>query len=127
MAAEKKIFANQINEGQSIEDIFLVRDMIRAETRSGKPYLIMNLMDRSGDVAGRLWENTNKVIDVVTKNVLSVIKPFLNIKPSIDFYNNVLKESQDFYPLLIQETFSPTVTQRAFKRIRQLDKVELEK
>ena len=79
----------------------------------------------SWEIFGRLWDNTNKVIDVVTKNVVSIIKPALNIKPSIDFYNNVLRESQDFYPLLIQETFSPKPSQRAFKRIRQLSKIEL--
>ena len=56
MTAEKKIFANLIQEGQSVEDLFMVREMIRAETRSGKPYLIMTLMDRSGEIAGRLWE-----------------------------------------------------------------------
>lgn len=79
----------------------------------------------SWEMAGRLWNNANKVIDVVTKNVMSVIKPALTIKPSLDFYNNVLKESKDFYPLLIQENFSPTPSQRAFQRIQQLDKIEL--
>ena len=40
----------------------MVREMSRAETRSGKPYLIMSLMDRSGELAGRLWENADSLI-----------------------------------------------------------------
>jgi len=87
---------------------------------------IVNHGKKSGwEIAGRLWDNANKVIEVVTKNVMSIIKPALNIKPSVDFYNNVVRESQDFYPLLIQETFSPTQSQRVFERIRQLDQIEL--
>ena len=64
MKAEKKVFASQIQEGQAVEDLFMVKDMSRAETRTGKPYLIMTLMDRSGDVAGRLWENADAHIGV---------------------------------------------------------------
>jgi len=59
MAAEKKLFINQIKEGQAVDDIFLVKDMNRAETRSGKPYLALTLMDRSGEIGARLWENVD--------------------------------------------------------------------
>ena len=64
MKAEKQVFASQIQEGQAVEDLFMVKDMSRAETRAGKPYLIMTLMDRSGEVAGRLWENADALIGV---------------------------------------------------------------
>jgi 3'-5' exoribonuclease len=59
MAAEKKVFANQVKEGQTVSDIFLVRDMTRAETRSAKPYLILTLVDRSGEIEARLWDNAD--------------------------------------------------------------------
>jgi 3'-5' exoribonuclease len=59
MAPEKKIFVNQIKEGQAVDDLFLVKEMSRAETRSGKPYLILTLMDRTGEIGGRLWENAD--------------------------------------------------------------------
>ncbi|MDX1775395.1 MAG: 3'-5' exoribonuclease YhaM family protein [Desulfobulbales bacterium] len=64
MTTEKKIFVNQLQEGQSVADIFLVKDMSRAETRSGSPYLMLTLMDRSGEIAGRLWENADAFLDV---------------------------------------------------------------
>jgi len=77
------------------------------------------------EVAGRLWDATCKVIDIVTGNVLAIVKPLLKLKPSLDFYNKTLKKTDDFYPLLIQETFAPTFAQRLFGRIRQLDEIKI--
>ena len=57
MAREKKLFVNHIKDGQTVDDVFLVKDMSRAETRAGKPYLMLTLTDRTGEIAGRLWEN----------------------------------------------------------------------
>ena len=64
MAIEKHIFANQITDGQAVEDIFLVRSMGRAETRTGKPYLMLTLADRTGDIEARLWENVDAFVEV---------------------------------------------------------------
>lgn len=77
------------------------------------------------EIAGRLWDATCKVKNVVTMNVLAIIKPLLKLKPSLDFYNKILKKTDHFYPLLIQETFAPTYTQRLFGRIHQLDEIEI--
>jgi len=64
MAREKHIFANQITDGQAVEDIFLVKSMSRAETRTGKPYLMLTLTDRTGELEARLWENVDTFIEV---------------------------------------------------------------
>jgi len=77
------------------------------------------------EIAGRLWDATCKVKDIATMNVLAIVKPLLKLKPSLDFYNKTLKKTDDFYPLLIQETFTPTYAQRLFRRIRQLDEIEI--
>jgi 3'-5' exoribonuclease len=60
--AEKKIFIKDILENQSIEDLFLIKETSRAETRSGKPYLIVTVMDRTGEIGGRLWENVDRFL-----------------------------------------------------------------
>jgi len=62
MAAEKKLFINQISAGQQVDGLFLVKEMGLAETRNGKPYLFMTLMDRSGELPGRVWENAEKLM-----------------------------------------------------------------
>jgi 3'-5' exoribonuclease len=62
MTKEKKAFASQITDGQAIEDPFLVKNMNRAETRTGKPYLMLTLADRSGEIEARLWENVETFV-----------------------------------------------------------------
>jgi 3'-5' exoribonuclease len=57
----KQIFATQIQERDVISDIFLVRDKITAMARNGKPYLTLKLMDRSGEVEGRVWERVDEL------------------------------------------------------------------
>lgn len=47
-----------IIDNQSFEGIFLVKEMNRSETRAGKPFLILTIMDNSGELGGRLWEST---------------------------------------------------------------------
>jgi 3'-5' exoribonuclease len=57
---EKKVFVKDIQENESIDDLFLVKEASRAETRTGKPYLIVTVMDRTGEIGGRLWENADR-------------------------------------------------------------------
>lgn len=73
MTPEKKSFINQIKEGQPLEDIFLVKEMNRAETRTGKPYLVLTLMDRTGEMGARLWDNVDAFIDLCPPGSLVMI------------------------------------------------------
>jgi 3'-5' exoribonuclease len=59
---EKKVFIKDIQENQSVDDLFLVKEAGRAETRTGKPYLIVTVMDRTGEIGGRLWENADQYL-----------------------------------------------------------------
>lgn len=54
---DKGIFINEIKADKSIEGVFCVASKRLLETRSGKPYLALTLMDRSGEIEARLWEN----------------------------------------------------------------------
>jgi len=60
MAGEKKIFVAQLVAGQQVQDIFLVARKSLAETKAGKPYLALGLMDRSGEIEARLWDNAQQ-------------------------------------------------------------------
>jgi 3'-5' exoribonuclease len=75
--------------------------MIRAETRSGKPYLIMTLMDRSGEVAGRLWENADALMDMCEPGNLLQIRAQAqeyrgSLQLKIDSVRQIVKEEADF-------------------------------
>ncbi|WP_310599564.1 3'-5' exoribonuclease YhaM family protein [Desulfobulbus sp.] len=53
----KKVFAAQLTGGQQFQDVFLVTKKSLAETKAGKPYLALALMDRTGEVEARVWDN----------------------------------------------------------------------
>jgi 3'-5' exoribonuclease len=53
----KKQFVKDLQEGQQVQDLFLLARKSLAETKAGKPYLSLTLMDRTGEVEGRVWDN----------------------------------------------------------------------
>ncbi len=57
----KSVFVENIRERDWVESVFLVRDKITATAKNGKPYLTLKLMDRSGEVEGRVWDNVETI------------------------------------------------------------------
>jgi 3'-5' exoribonuclease len=57
----KKQFANQIQERDWVETVFLVRDKNLGMAKNGKPYLTLKLMDRSGEMEGRVWDRADEL------------------------------------------------------------------
>jgi 3'-5' exoribonuclease len=56
-SGEKTVFVEQLQDGQQVEDVFLVARKNLAETKAGKPYLALSLMDRTGEIEARVWDN----------------------------------------------------------------------
>jgi len=56
----KKIFVEQIREREWIDSPFLVRDKIMAMAKNGKPYMTLKLVDRTGEVEGRVWDRVDE-------------------------------------------------------------------
>lgn len=57
----KKKFVNQIKERDQVDEAFLVRQKIQAMAKNGKPYLTLKLMDRTGEVEGRVWDRVDEL------------------------------------------------------------------
>jgi len=57
----KKVFVNAIRERDWVESSFLVRDKVTAMAKNGKPYLTLKLMDRTGEVEGRVWDAVDEI------------------------------------------------------------------
>jgi len=53
----KEIFVKDLSSGKRIQGVFFVKNKVMAIDRQGKPYLIVLLSDKTGDVEARLWEN----------------------------------------------------------------------
>ncbi|MCL7487317.1 MAG: HD domain-containing protein [Desulfobulbaceae bacterium] len=56
-STRKTIFISELAEGRQLHDLFLVSRKNLAETKNGKPYLALTLMDRTGEIEARIWEN----------------------------------------------------------------------
>lgn len=64
----KQIYVEQIRERDQLESIFLVRDKITAMAKNGKPYMTLKLMDRTGEVEGRVWDRVDQLSSYFEKN-----------------------------------------------------------
>lgn len=64
----KKIYVEDIVERQIIESTFLVREKMTAMAKNGKPYMTLKLMDRSGEVEGRIWDRVDQLSERFAKD-----------------------------------------------------------
>ena len=78
-------FINQIEAGQTIDDIYIVKDPILRSTTRGDLYIAMFLSDRTGQLNGRVWQATETMYK-------SLPKPgFIHIKGRSELYQNNLQ------------------------------------
>lgn len=57
----KKIFIKEFKEGDRVDEFFMVKSSKLSETRAGKPCLFLDLADKSGEIAGPVWEHAEQV------------------------------------------------------------------
>jgi len=57
----KRMFIEELQEGARIDDRFLVKSARLSETRAGKPYLVLTVMDKSGELGGPVWDNAEQL------------------------------------------------------------------
>lgn len=53
------MFVSDIKDRSQVDSVFLVREKITAMAKNGKPYLTLKLMDKSGEVEGKVWDNVD--------------------------------------------------------------------
>ncbi|MHC4121481.1 MAG: 3'-5' exoribonuclease YhaM family protein [Planctomycetota bacterium] len=78
-------FVNQIGPGETVDDIYIVRDPILRSTSRGDLYIAMFLSDRTGQLNGRMWQATETVYK-------SLPKPgFVHVQGRSELYQNNLQ------------------------------------
>jgi 3'-5' exoribonuclease len=50
-----KTYIDEIKENESVESLFLVKEKSSGITKTGNTYLKLKLVDRSGEIEGRIW------------------------------------------------------------------------
>lgn len=65
MTAEfERHWVNRLKPGTEVEETYAVRTCDVRQRRGGGPYLAMTLGDRTGDVAGLVWDNVDRVAKI---------------------------------------------------------------
>ncbi len=82
---KKSKFIEQLKEGERIEDVFLVKSSRLAETRVGKPYLILDLVDKSGQIGGPVWDNAEQIAQI------SPVGGFVYLRAQVQSYRDKLQ------------------------------------
>jgi len=78
-------FINKIEPGETINDIYMVKEPILRSTTKGDLYIAMHLCDRTGQLNGRMWQTTEAIYN-------SLPKPgFVHIQGKSELYQNQLQ------------------------------------
>ncbi len=93
----KTIYINEIKENCKIEDIFLVQDKNVAATKNGKPYIALNLSDKTGSVKARVWDNAEKLSQQFNAGDIVTVKSYsVSYQGDIQLnINNIIKISDE--------------------------------
>lgn len=69
-----KQFVAEIKDRDSVHAVFLVKDKIMAMAKNGKPYMNLRFMDKSGDIEGKVWDNTDVLDKLFDKDDFVLIR-----------------------------------------------------
>jgi 3'-5' exoribonuclease len=72
--AMAKVFVREIKENSLVESIFLVKEKSMGLTRDGNSYLSLRLLDKTGEIKGRVWDNAEVSAKLFEKDDFVKIK-----------------------------------------------------
>ena len=78
-------FTNEIKPGETIDDIYIVQNPILRSTTRGDLYIAMFLLDRTGQLNGRMWQATETIYKALPK------PGFVHIQGRSELYQNNLQ------------------------------------
>jgi len=78
-------YISTLKTGNQIEEVFLVLKKEVRETREKKPYLNLQLTDKSGTINAKKWEANPELCNSFDKN------EFIKIKGTVETFNNSLQ------------------------------------
>ncbi|MEI9814940.1 MAG: HD domain-containing protein [Acidobacteriota bacterium] len=81
----KSPYVNELQPNQNIEGVFLVAHKEVRQKKTGEPYLSLTLMDRTGDLDAKMWDNAAEVVAVFAEN------DFVRVKGATQVFQNRLQ------------------------------------
>lgn len=119
---EKGDSVENIQDNQKVEGLFLVSEMSRAETRAGKPYLTVKVMDKTGSLTGRVWDNADHWEKECTPGkVVLLLGQAQSYKGAIQLKINSLQQVEDNEVDLTE--FAPATSRNTTQMAAELLKI----
>jgi 3'-5' exoribonuclease len=81
----KQQFIKDFQEGDRTSELFLVKSSRLAETRAGKPYIQLSLMDKSGEISGPVWDRAEELFPYCAPG------SFLRVQSVVQLYREQLQ------------------------------------
>jgi 3'-5' exoribonuclease len=75
----------ELGPGQQITGLFLVQSREVRQKKSGEPYLSLTLMDKTGDIDAKMWDNVADILDTFDRD------DFVRVKGETQLYQNRLQ------------------------------------
>ncbi|ACM21870.1 3'-to-5' exonuclease YhaM [Geotalea daltonii FRC-32] len=75
-----KKFVSEIKDRDQVDSVFLVKEKITAMAKNGKPYLTLRLMDKTGEVDAKIWDNVDQISMLFDKD------DFLSVRSKASVY-----------------------------------------
>ncbi|MDA8159312.1 MAG: OB-fold nucleic acid binding domain-containing protein, partial [Desulfobacteraceae bacterium] len=92
MSLKKDLFAAEIKDGQEFCSPFLVKTARLADTKQGKPFLTLELMDSSGELVARVWDDAERLSSLCPPGaVLQVTAAALSYKGALQLKVSALE------------------------------------
>jgi 3'-5' exoribonuclease len=81
----KNTFISDLQEGQKISAVFLVKTKDLRKKKNGGDFLMMSLSDKTGNITSMMWENFESAVDTFQQN------DFVEVRGVTYIYNNSLQ------------------------------------
>lgn len=78
------IFITDLKEGDVISNVYLCKNKQTGTTKAGKSYYNLELVDKTGSIAGKVWELNNAIGHFEAKN-------FIRVDGQVTSFNNELQ------------------------------------
>jgi 3'-5' exoribonuclease len=82
---DSKTFIDQLVSGQSVDQVFLVREKDLRTTKKGDLYISATLVDKTGDISCRMWQATESIYAAIP------VEGFLHVKGRVEDYRGQLQ------------------------------------
>ena len=83
--AAKRMYIDQLMPGQTVDQVFLVRDKDLRTTKSGGLYIVCTLCDKTGTLPARMWQASEGIFNSIP------VDGFLQIKGRTEDYKGSLQ------------------------------------